>query len=408
FVRRIPAGALSEFAGGELRTDNYPDGNKNWLLKHLYSNGDLEGELSRLVESLFSTPVFLDRQNFPPRIRAGEVGVAAPPANAITAEYSKASAMVPALDDQGDGIRSFTGLALVVLALSPEVLLLDEPESFLHPGQARAVGRWLAEVAHERNIQVLASTHDKDFLIGLLSAGRNESLQVLRIDRHSGGSSLRATTSDQLNGYWNDPVLRFSNILQGLFHERVIVCEGDVDCRFYAAVGEELAIQGNRRQITDNTLFVPSSGKNGMPKLLGVLADLGVDASVIADFDVLNSVDTLKAIVCGLGSEWDAELDAAYAAAVKHISVRAAEFWKDAKNAGLNSVPRGEATRAFSDLVEQLRARRLHVVPVGELEDFHRPVGKGPEWLPAALTAGAHKGDDVRKLLAQVIPGLED
>jgi len=406
FVRRIPAGALSSFASGELRTDASPDSNRNWLLRQLYSNGDLERELSALVENLFSTPIFLDRQNFPPRVRAGVMDVEVPPANAITARYAKAAAGIPALDDQGDGIRSFTGLALVVLALAPEVLLLDEPESFLHPGQARAVGRWLAEAARERNIQVLASTHDKDFLIGLLSAGRNDALQVVRVDRHPDGSSFRATTSDQLNDYWGDPVLRFSNVLQGLFHERVIVCEGDVDCRFYAAAGEELAIEINRRQVTDNTLFVPSGGKNGMPKLLGVLGDLGVDASVVADFDVLDSADTLQSIVRSLGTEWDDELANAYAAAAKQIPTPADAFWRATKKSGMSVVPRGDATRDFSRLIELLRFRRLHVLTVGELEDFHRPVGKGPEWLSAALTANAHRSAEVQALLTQVIPDL--
>ena len=406
FVRRIPAGALSDYISGEIRTDMMPNSNKNWLLRQLYSDGDLERELSELVQELFTTPVFLDRQNFPPRIRAGVVELDAPLANAITSEYSKAVAKVPPLDDQGDGIRSFAGLALVVLALSPEVLLLDEPESFLHPGQARAVGRWLAEVARERNIQVLAATHDKDFLIGLLSSGDSKSLQVVRIDRHSDGSSLRATTSDQLVKYWSDPVLRFSNVLQGLFHERVVVCEGDVDCRFYAAAGEELAIKVKRRQVSDNTLFVPSGGKNGMPKLLGVLADLGVHSSVVADFDVLDSAETVKLIVRSLGSDWDADLDAAYSAAVKHIPLPLDKFWRDAKKSGLTAVPRGAATRDFAELIRQLRLRRLHVVTVGELEDFHRPVGKGPEWLPAALTAKAHKSREVRALIAEVIPEL--
>lgn len=406
FVRRIPAGALAAFAAGELRTEASPDSQRNWLLRRLYSDGELERELSGLVEELFATPVFLDRQNFPPRLRAGvsEFPLPAPPST--SSEYSKAVSQVPNLDDQGDGIRSFVGLALVVLSLSPEAILLDEPESFLHPGQARAVGRWLAEIASTRDIQVFAATHDKDFLIGLLSAGRNDSLQVLRVARHSDGSSLIATTSDKLNRYWSDPVLRYSNVLQGLFHERVVVCEGDVDCRFYAAACEELATSVGRRQVADNTLFVPSSGKNGMPKLLGVLADLGVHASVVADFDILDSDATLKSILTSLGVPWDDALETIYSSAIKQIPSPAAEFWKKAKKAGLGAVPPGGATQAFAALIDSLRARRLHVVAVGELEDFYRPVGKGTEWLAAALTAGAHRNPDVQSLLAEVVREL--
>lgn len=51
FVRRIPAGALSSYAAGEMRTDWSPDQLQNWLLRILYSDGELERELSDLVSS---------------------------------------------------------------------------------------------------------------------------------------------------------------------------------------------------------------------------------------------------------------------------------------------------------------------------------------------------------------------
>lgn len=406
FLRRIPAGALSSYAAGELRTDWSPDQQKNWLLRVLYSDGELERELSDLVSSFFALPLFMDKQVFPPRLRAGEIKVPAPAANAVTREYSRAVAEVPVLDEQGDGLRSFAGLALVVLALSPEVLLLDEPESFLHPGQARAIGRWLSSASRSRNIQVVVATHDKDFLIGLLDSGEASAVDVLRVVRSSSGSELRTISSEKLDAYWADPVLKYSNALQGLFHERVVVCEGDADCRFYSAAMEELAIARGLRHISDDTLFVSSNGKNGVAKIIGVLADLGVRAAVIADFDVLDNKATLQSIISGLGGSWTAELDQAYSAMAKHVSSNPQTFWRDAKKGGLSNIPRGEGTKAFKCMIELLAEFRLYVVEGGELEDFYRDEGKGPGWISAALTADAHRSSSAEALLRAVIPEL--
>lgn len=407
FVRRIPAGGAMAYAAGELRTDQSPDSLRNWLILRLHENVELEAEFSALVERLFAVPCFVDRATFPPRLRAGHVLVDAPRVNALTAEYADAVRACPPLDDQGDGLRSFAGLALIVMALSPSVLLLDEPESFLHPAQARAVGRWLAASARERGMQVIVATHDRDFLIGLLSGSNGEGLEILRLTRTKDGARARQLASADLNDYWTDPTLRYSNVLQGLFHERVVVCEGDRDCRFYGAAADELATSLNRQHVADNTLFIPSSGTGGFAKLLDVLRDLGVKASVITDFDFLDSRAKVEVTLGALGGHWDEDVDVAWSNAMRHVERgKEAAFWKKVHNGGLDQVPPDAATRDFKKLLTELAARRMHVLPIGELEDFHRDVGKGPDWVGAALSAGAHMGTSVQSLITAVIPEL--
>ena len=48
------------------------------------------------------------------------------------------------LDDQGDGIRSFVGISVALLALKRALFLIDEPEAFLHPPQAFRLGAAIA------------------------------------------------------------------------------------------------------------------------------------------------------------------------------------------------------------------------------------------------------------------------
>ncbi|MCD2141092.1 ATP-binding protein [Rhodococcus pyridinivorans] len=75
----------------------------------------------------------------------------------------------PNLDDQGDGFRSFVGVVLSVLLACDRLILLDEPEAFLHPEQARRLGRWIAQESFRSSIQIVVSTHNSHFLQGLLS-----------------------------------------------------------------------------------------------------------------------------------------------------------------------------------------------------------------------------------------------
>ena len=49
-------------------------------------------------------------------------------------------AALPLIETQSDGVRAFAGLLLTLIAVRHPVLLLDEPETFLHPPQARAFG----------------------------------------------------------------------------------------------------------------------------------------------------------------------------------------------------------------------------------------------------------------------------
>jgi AAA15 family ATPase/GTPase len=64
------------------------------------------------------------------------------------------------LDDEGDGIRSFCATVLSLLVNARPVLLLDEPEAFLHPPQAVHLGETIANLASEsrRWVQPVGAT----------------------------------------------------------------------------------------------------------------------------------------------------------------------------------------------------------------------------------------------------------
>lgn len=93
-------------------------------------------------------------------------------------EYSEAFA--------GSGEIAAVSAVVQILAADPySLILLDEPETSLHPGAQRALLRFLLEQIKEKKHQIVISTHSSDFLDGLPP----EAIKVLE---DNGNSQTRA------------------------------------------------------------------------------------------------------------------------------------------------------------------------------------------------------------------------
>lgn len=400
FCWHATAGSLVSLATGGIGMPNMHGG--GGPIARLFRDGDLEAALSRLSQEVFGLSLTLDRVNGDVRLRVGDPGVEVPPLNHPTRDYAQAVAALPLLEHQGDGMKAFLGLALNVLAGTQQVLLVDEPEAFLHPAQARALGRWLAAEAQVRNRQVVLATHDRDLVLGLLEA--QAPVKLVRIARTGSTTTLHELAGLDLQSVWDDPVLRYSNVLQGLFHQQVVVCEADADCRFYAAVLDVLATAAGRRSVADGTLFVPSGGKQRVSVLARALSSLGVAAYAILDFDVLRDRKDLQAIVGALGETWTDGMDDLYKVVVQHINQKQA--WAMVKNQGLNGLAAGATYKACEQLLADLANCRLLVVPVGEMEDFDKSLdGHGSSWVSGMLEVGGHRHCEPARQLMRPLAG---
>jgi ABC-type sulfate/molybdate transport systems ATPase subunit len=393
FFEHLSAGGLSSSA---TVTMGLAGSSPTSPLHQLYLDGDLEEELSNLSHKIFNEYLTVDRANMEVRLRVGKVkGVEVPLLSHPTREYADAVAALPPLSEQGDGVRSYLGLAVTVLVGRSQILLVDEPEAFLHPGQARSLGRWLSIQAKERDLQVVVATHDRDFVLGLLE-GSDDSVRFVRIVRDGDKNHFHELPPDEVSYSWADPVLRYSNVLQGLFHRRVVICEADADCRFYGAALDQLAEETQRRSQVDDLLLVPAAGKHGIPALARALMKLGVQTHAFVDFDVLRERKDTKAIVEALGEEWTEELDRLRRTVDN--AVKSEGRWDDVKKFGLLLVPNGPPTSAARQLIGLLQRARVHIVPVGEMEGFDTEIPvKGSEWVSAALAKELHKNHQPAK-----------
>jgi hypothetical protein len=389
FLRHWSAGSLSRFASESLGHVGVGTPISNPL--HLvFRDGGLEQTLSELAYEVFGEHLTLDRVNMDVRLRVGKVDAEVPLFSNPTAEYAAAVAALPPLDEQGDGVKSFLGLALAIVTGRSQMVLIDEPETFLHPGQARALGRWLGIQAKMRDIQVIVSTHSRDFVLGLLDGGSRSDVRIIRIVRNGNVNRFYELPPSEIAATWADPVLRYSNVLQGLFHRRVAICESDADCRFYGAVLDELAVETNRRSQADDILLVPSGGKDRIAALAKSMLRLGVETHAFGDFDVLNRKERISGIVESVGGSWTDEMNADFVAFAR--PVQEGNLWEDLKKQGMSAVPHGEPYSACERLLKALDAIRVHIVPGGEMESFDRSIGvKGSAWVSAALEKGLHK-----------------
>ena len=409
FVWHATAGTLSGSATGSIGA--MPGEAVAGPLARLYRDPSLEEELCRLAQASFGQPLLLDTVNLDIQLRVGDPGTEpGTDYRRPRVEYANAVRDLPALSEQGDGIKSFFGLALNVIAGSAQVLLIDEPEAFLHPSQARALGRWLGEEVGGRDLQVLVATHDKDFVLGLVESAERADLTLVRLTRDDSSAHVRTFRHDRIEATWNDAVLRYSNVLQGLFHSRVAIAEGDADCRFYGAALDQLGNDRGLRHLVDDVLFVPSGGKEGVPAIAQALVGLGVETFAIVDFDVLNNKRKLKSIVEAVGSDWDERLQSLYRALADFVNGSDGDMWADLKVRGLDGLPGGSPFTNARDLIDVLRDARVLVVPVGEMESFDRTFGgHGSPWVNAMLASGRHVScEPVRALLAPLIDVRED
>jgi hypothetical protein len=418
-------GRLGLLGGGTGLWDPMSDVPSN-PFQILYADPALERRLSDICYEAFRVPLTLSR--IPGSTINLHMGVTEfEPALNPDPRYMEAIREMPLLAGQGDGMRSFMGLMLATVTAAYPLILLDEPEAFLHPPQVRLLGRKLAEEAVGK-AQVVTATHDADFLSGMLDIPEVE-VAVVRLTRRESINKVSFLAPQQLRDMWADPILRYSNILDALFHRGAIVSESDADSRYYGAV---LDASRAREGLPAHDLLLTQCGsKNRFAVVVRALKAVDVPAVVVADFDVLREEGDIRRIVEAFGEQWDRfrddwrVVDAQVRTRERNVStgyvreevtrvldaagnnltrgeseqIRAVtkveDGWALPKQRGVAGVPLGEATSRCNRLLEGLRSIGIFVVPVGELESWHPEVGNhGPAWVVDVLVQGLHNRED--------------
>lgn len=227
----------------------------------------------------------------------------------------------------------------------------------------------------------------------------------------------------------------------------MIVCESDADCKYYASIRDTLSVVGETTGRRLDLLFTSCGGKHRIHSAVTALRAASVPVAVIVDFDTLNDWALLSRIVVAIGEDpatlevdWKVVSSALMAdsrspsvigvkeavnAAFDSVSgatldrkdieriraiIRTDNGWDRAKRVGLAVVPQGDPYVACQRLLAELASKRIHIVPLGELESLvPAAAGHGPAWVAEVLEKSLHvaaDSDTARTLMREVVAGL--
>ncbi len=85
----------------------------------------------------------------------------------ITASFSRDDGPMLPLDAAGTSLLQTAQLLSYVALFQPQILVLDEPDSHLHPNNQRRFCRLIADLAESRSFQIMMSTHSRHMLDAL-------------------------------------------------------------------------------------------------------------------------------------------------------------------------------------------------------------------------------------------------
>ncbi|WP_436492461.1 ATP-dependent nuclease [Actinokineospora sp. HUAS TT18] len=424
------------------------------VVHYLQDDPDLFDRIDNLYFELFGGRLTLDKLTETITLRVGS-----PPESLGELTYNSAAEdetsafeeleRMPLVADQGSGVQSILNSLISVATSAYPIILLDEPEAYLHPPQAVKLGRILGELTRSANVQVILATHDRNVLVGLLQS--EAELTVIRLARNGDATTAHSLPPEAIKSVWSDPVLRYSNVLDGLFHSLVVMAENERDCTFYAAALDSAHAECTLTLLPSEVLFIPTGGKDGQAPVAVTLVSLKVPIVACTDIDILREKAKVKKLVSALGASW-AAFESEYEACTRDLNTSAepatvtsvaeaiqgllekltsqhprdrwnskmrdqvlaairvtSSKWEHVKEFGIRAFPSGLGARPMN-LLDQLDAIGLVIVREGELESFGRGfnnMATKQNWLRSALANEVHQSEAAKSHVRRFISAYD-
>jgi predicted ATPase len=342
----------------------------NNILNELFKNSEKNELLNSIIEDVLKKHFVID----PTSIRTLRIRLANDkPLEKFKKSLSKESAeyfgQQPHISEYSDGIKAFVGLLMASIVSSSKILLLDEPEAFLHPSLANRLGKEISKIMNEREGNLLVATHSQKFLMGCIESGKKVNVVRLTYDGNN-NSTAKILDSETLVKLMQNPLLRSIGVLEALFYNFVIVTEADADRAFYQEINNRLLDSKSDLGIQD-CLFLNAHGHHKMWDIVKPLREIGIPTAAIVDIDIIKKG----------GEEWNKVLEAANIPKSNHDVFRKyrESNLKVLNNTGKNmkldggiNTLQGKEKDGCIDFFEQMQSYGIFIVPIGEVE----------RWLP--------------------------
>ncbi|MCH7501661.1 MAG: AAA family ATPase [Nitrospinae bacterium] len=361
----------------------------------LFKDNAKRSEVRRIIFDAFGIYFVIDPTSLgrfrlrlasrPPSTKMEECGI-----HEEAIKYHKDALLI---DQASDGVKAFTGMIMEIIAGDPAVLLIDEPEAFLHPSLSFKLGKEIALASLGSEKRLFVSTHSSNFVMGCIQSGAP--VNIVRLTYRDNIATARILPSPDLLRLMRNPLLRSTGVMAGLFYEFVVVTESDTDRAFYQEINERLLLFKPEFGIP-NCLFLNAQNKQTVRTIIKPLRDLGIPAAGIVDIDILKEggsvwTDFLK-------SGFIPELDwHSLATSRSAINKKFKSSGKDMKKDGGINLLKTNDQEAGNNLFDRLSEYGLFAVRKGELESWLPDLnctGHGPIWLIEAFEKMGEDPDD--------------
>jgi len=182
-----------------------------------------------------------------------------------------------------------------LLLTEDRVILIDEPEAFLHPTQTRVLGRLIANFSSSKT-QIIIATHSVNIIDGILAGSKK--VTIFRMNRQNDNTTFRKISQEITAKLAKSPLLSSQPIQDSIFYRGVVVCEGDYDRCLYEAVCA-------KKFQDKNILFVHAFNKQTIESVVRILKDAAIPVCAVVDFDVLNSESDFSELLTSFGGKMD-------------------------------------------------------------------------------------------------------
>ena len=339
-------------------------------------------EVRRIIHEAFGQHLVIDPTNLgqlnlrlskePPQDDMQERG--------IHAEAVEFHANAMPITQASDGVKAFTGMVTEMIAGDPSVLLMDEPEAFLHPSLSFKLGKEVSGIMSDSDKRLFVATHSPNFVMGCIQSGAP--VNIVRLTYRNEVATARVLPNEDILKLMRNPLLRSTGVLSGLFYEFVIVTESDADRAFYQEINDRLLKHSAGRGIP-NCLFLHAQNKQTVKTIIKPLRELGIPVAGIVDIDVLKDGAVVWSSFLDSGSipELEREPLASLRLALKRKFEEAGKNMK--RDGGIQALAEGDQ-EALQNFFNKLSDYGLFVVPNGELESWLKDLdasGHGPSWL---------------------------
>jgi len=293
------------------------------------------------------------------------------------------------VDQVSDGVKAFTGISISLAIGEPKIVVLDEPEAFLHPSLAFKLGKVIGNLFSSSDRHLFLATHSPQILMGLIQSGA--AVNIVRLTYKDQIPTARLLPVEGLREMMRDPYLRSANVISALFYDNVIVTEADADRSFYQEINERM-LESDPESGISHALFLNANGKDSVHRIVRPLRKLGIPSAAVVDLDVLDAG----------GATWTNHLTAYNLPTGQHQPLGAmrrntwsclnADGRSPKRSDGIHKL-RGEEFEAASNLLELVAEYGMYVVDVGEVEFWlsNLSVPRNKTWLHNIFDA---MGDD--------------